>query len=265
MTSAELRTATVDVLIVNYRTPDLTIQAARSVLAEPELRRVIIVDNASGGEGAEPIRTALAADPVEIIASEQNLGFGGGNNLAARSAKAQYLFLLNSDAYVKPGCLEALQAVLDRDTTVGLAAPSVYLADESTLQEGAYGRFPTPMNLFLGVNKREALALRPDWISGVAFLARRSEYGRLGGFDEGFFMYHEDVDLCRRYRAEGLCVQREPAATVVHLLGRSAGSNASQKRAYDESQDRYLAVAGHSAAGRAAVKLARGIYRRLRP
>jgi hypothetical protein len=258
-------TGEVDVLIVNFRTPDLTIQAVRSVLPEPELAEVVVVDNASGDGSADRLDEYFANEPrVRIVRSQTNVGFGAGNNIAARSARAKYLFLLNSDATVKPGCLGRLVSVLESASDVGLVAPAVFVADGERLQDATYGVFPTPSAIFLRKNIAPRDTLNPDWISGVAFMARREEYLRLGGFDEAFFMYHEDVDLCRRYRDCGFGVRRELSASVVHLLGQSSTSTRSKLAVYDASQDRYLVVSGASPIGRATVKIARGIYRRMR-
>jgi GT2 family glycosyltransferase len=95
-------------------------------------------------------------------------------------------------------------------------------------------------------------------------MVRREEYLRLGGFDEAFFMYHEDVDLCRRFRQAGGAAYRELSASVTHLDGRSSASIQAKLAAYDASQDRYLAVSGASTIGRATVRIARGLYRGIR-
>jgi len=254
----------VDVLIVNYKTPELTIRAVESVLGESELGTVIVVDNASGDGSADQVEARFAQTPsVHVIRSPENAGFGAGNNLAARAASSRYLFLLNSDAAIEPGCMGKLVAVLEGRPDIGLVAPAVYLLG-GALQEGSYGSFPTPATIFLRANRRVADTHTPDWISGVAFMARREEYLRLGGFDEGFFMYHEDVDLCRRFRDAGLIAYRELGAAVVHMEGGSSPSNRARLAAYDASQDRYLAVSGTSPFGRATVRIARGLYRGLR-
>ena len=263
MTTGSGDKADVDVIIVNYNTPSLTIEAAKSVLDAPNLRQVIIVDNASGDGSAEDFKRVFAgaAERVHIVESERNLGFGGGNNLGARSAGSEYLFLLNSDAVANPGCIAALHDILKKHSDIGLVAPSVRLADTGDLQPGTHGVFPTPRALLTRqTTASRADDLEPDWISGVAFLARRAEFEALGGFDESLFMYYEDVDLCRRYRLRGLKVAREPKVTVVHKLGQSGIGNPRHKTVYYESQDRYLRLAGYSPLARFALAGARGIF-----
>ncbi len=255
--------ADADVVIVNYKTPHLTMEAARSVLHEPNVRRVIIVDNASGDGSAEQFKREFAdtAERVQIIASEQNLGFGGGNNLGARSAGGEYLFLLNSDAVANPGCVAALREVLKNQPDVGLIAPAVILAETGKLQPGTHGVFPTPRALLTRqTTASDADDLEPEWISGVAFLARRAEFEAFGGFDESLFMYYEDVDLCRRYRLRGLKAAREPRVTVVHKLGQSGIGNPRHKAVYYQSQNRYLTLAGYSPLTRLALAGARSAF-----
>ena len=255
----------VDVLIVNYKTPKLTICAVESVLDEPELQAAIVVDNASGDDSADRIEAHFAGrDCVRIVRSERNAGFGAGNNLAAKRASATYLFLLNSDATVGRGSLKQLRLVLESRPDVGLVAPAVYNSGEDRLQNATFGSFPTPATILLRKNVCASETLTPDWISGVAIMTRREQYEQVGGFDEGFFMYHEDVDLCRRYRQIGLSAYREMGARVDHRVGASATSTKSQLAAYDEAQDRYLAVSGVSLPARAGVRAARAIYRRLK-
>ena len=255
--------ADVDVVIVNYITPCLTIEAARSVVSEPNVRSVIIVDNASGDGSAEEFKREFAdvAERVQIIESERNLGFGGGNNLGARSAGGKYLFLLNSDAVANPGCIAALREVLKNQPDVGLIAPAVILAETGELQPGTHGVFPTPRALLTRqTTASDADDLEPEWISGVAFLGRRAEFETLGGFDESLFMYYEDVDLCRRYRLRGLKAAREPRATIVHKLGQSGIGNPRHKAVYYQSQDRYLTLAGYSSLTRLALAGARRAF-----
>ncbi len=255
--------ADVDVIIVNYKTPQLTIESVRSVLTEPEVRRVIVVDNASSDGSAETISREFSAqaERVEVVESERNLGFGGGNNLGARFAGGEYLFLLNSDAVANPGCIAGLRDILKSCPAVGLVAPSVILAETGDLQPATHGVFPTPRTL---LTRQTTVSgpddLEPDWISGVAFLARRAEYEALGGFDESLFMYYEDVDLCRRYRLRGLAVARAPQFTVVHKLGQSGIGNPRHKAVYYQSQDHYLELAGYSPAIRLAVAGARAAF-----
>jgi N-acetylglucosaminyl-diphospho-decaprenol L-rhamnosyltransferase len=250
----------VDVIIVNYRTAELTMQAVRSVLGEPDLGKVVVVENGSPDDSANKLQSIESDPRMRLVVSKRNLGFGGGNNVAVRHANSRYIFFLNSDAYVKPGCLRILMKRLAEDKAVGLIAPAIYVEEGGALQLDAQGEFPTPTSLLLRKTHRVSDSLAPDWVSGAAFMARREEFKALGGFDERLFMYFEDVDLCRRYRDQGKGILREPSASVIHLGGKSRQSTAMQKKSYYKSQDVYLKLAGSLPMGRLFVKIARSSH-----
>ncbi|HVL40248.1 MAG TPA: glycosyltransferase family 2 protein [Fimbriimonadaceae bacterium] len=255
--------ASIDTLIVNYRTPELTAAAARSVLSEPETHEVVIIDNASGDGSAEHLQRELVGERVRVLALDQNLGFGAGNNAGAATSEADYLFFLNSDAALRVGGLGSLLRTLN-EPNVGIVAPRVCTLDGQE-QLDSYGVFPTPRDLLLRRRRQPENPLAPPWVSGVAFLTRRRDFETVGGFDEGYFMYLEDVDLCFRYRAAGLGVLRVPEAEVTHIGGGSRHSSREQKSQYDRSQDRFLRKAGFSPLSRRLVRFARALYRLLRP
>ncbi len=252
----------VDVIIVNYRTAKLTIDAVRSVLQEPETNRVIVVDNASGDDSLVALRQAFVGKPVDVLSSPDNLGFGGGNNLGARHSRADYLFFLNSDAFIVPGCLTPLLSAMKDDEKLGLVAPKIVLPDRKTVQADAVGIFPTPFTILFQHGKKPVSG-EPDWISGVAFMARREQFLRLGGFSRELFLYFEDVELCHRYHKNGFTIGQVPSAVVVHLGGQSQQSTRLQKDRYYRGQDQYLRLVGASWLGRVLVRLLRYPYRLL--
>lgn len=229
-------------VIVNFRTKELTADAVRSVLGDPLVAEVVVVDNGSGDGSVAYLRAA----GVAVIESPANLGFGRGVNLGVQSTSAPFLFLLNSDAVARPGTVAALRRVLD-DPSVGVVAPAVYGADGRTLQPDAHGPLPAPRAL-LNTAGGSPDDLEPGWVSGVAMMLRREDFTGLGGFDPDFVMYLEDVDLCRRLRAAGRRVVREPAAAVVHHGGGSATGGLARADQFHRSKAVYLRKAG---AGRA--------------
>lgn len=251
----------VAVVIVNFRTKELTADAVRSVLGDPLVSEVAVVDNGSGDGSAEHLRAA----GVRVVESKENLGFGRGVNLGVEATTAPFLFLLNSDAVARPGAIAALRRVLD-DPTVGVVAPVVYQADGRTLQADAHGPLPAPRAL-LRTTGGGADDLEPGWVSGVAMMLRREDFTALGGFDPDFTMYLEDVDLCRRLRDAGRRVVREPAASVVHRGGRSAAGGLARADQFHRSKAVYLRKAGAGPlplAGAAVVRAARLGVERLR-
>ncbi len=242
----------VAVVVVNYRTMRLTEAAVRSVVTDPVVEEVVVVDNASGDGSAEFLRSAFGKGepPVRVVESPDNVGFGRGVNLGVSATQAPFLFLLNSDAEVKPGTLSLLLPTLTVDPAVGVVAPAIYNADRTTLQSRAYGALP-PANALLRLHRGRRShpheAEEVGWVSGAAMLLRRSDFVSVGGFHPGFKMYLEDVDLCRRLRGIGKTVVREPQGAVVHLLGGSSADRMSTLDEYHRSKVVYLRRAGASA------------------
>jgi GT2 family glycosyltransferase len=233
------------------------------VLDEPETSSVIFVENGSGDDSAAFLTEQLEGTKARVIVSEKNLGFGGGNNLGIRAATADYVFLLNSDAFIQPGALGPLVKRL-ADPTVGIVAPAIYLPDGKELQPDALGIFPTPVRILGGKTKEVLQSLEPDWVTGAAMMMRREDLLALGGFDEKLFMYLEDVDLCKRYRDKGLRIVRELSSKVVHLGGGSKASSQAQKAQFRSSTDYYLKKHGFSATSRATVRAVRAAYSLIR-
>ena len=210
--------------------------AGADAVASPPPVEVIVVDNASTDGTVAWL--AQAWPGVQVIASRRNLGFGRGNNAGLARARGAWLLLLNPDTVVAPGAVETLIAFLAAHPAAGLAAPRLRYAD-GRLQRNAF-RFPGLAQVFLDLfplharlvesrlngrypaEQHAAAAPFPiDHPLGAAMLVRRAVYTQVGGFDEGFFMYAEEVDWCRRIRAAGWEIWQVPAAVVVHLAGQS--------------------------------------------
>jgi len=246
----------VTAIIVNYRTPDLTKGAVRSCLGEPEIAEVIVIDNDSGDDSADILTEEFRGQKVRVMESDANAGFGAANNKGIAKARTDYVFLLNSDAFVLEGAVGSLLSRLKSDDSVGLVGPEVVESDGRTQQPLNYGPFPTLKTIFTR-NQSVSDPLSPDWISGVAMMGHRDFLLDLKGFDDEFFMYFEDVDLCRRIRAAGKKVVREPGAKIVHFGGQSLKSNFKRKKLFYAAQDRYLEITGASPFGRSMVKVSR--------
>ena len=213
----------VGAVVVSYNTRDDLLRCLAALLApgEPEIE-VIVVDNASSDGSAEAVRAHFPA--VRVIANPSNLGFSKANNIGLRAATAAYALLLNSDCEVRPGAVAALAGPrhVGRD-----GSPQVSFGPNLTpAAEWRQGRLVRGVRAGRAEALREAAALgererEPDWLSASCVLARRSALDAVGGFDELFFLYEEDVDLCLRIRRAGWRIVFTPAAEVVHHLGRS--------------------------------------------
>jgi hypothetical protein len=195
---------------------------------------LVVVDNASTDGSADAVR---ARHPEAVVlANGDNVGFARACNQGWRATRAPHVLFLNPDAEVTPGALETLVGLLENRPEVGAAGPRTRASD-GTIQVST-GPDLTPLaefrqrRLVLGVARREARALaraealharehEPAWVSGSCLVARRTALEAVGGFDERFFLYEEDADLCRRLREAGWRVVFTPAADVRHHLGRS--------------------------------------------
>lgn len=224
--------ATVSAVVVNYNARDHLVACVRSLRAEG-VDDVVVADNASHDGSREAL---TASDPAaRVLDTGANLGYGTAANLGAALTVGDMLLICNSDVVLEPGAVKALVEVLDGDRRVAVVGPRVENSDGTI--------YPSPRTFpdlgvalghaFLGpVAPRNRFTRRyrmldwdhgatveADWVSGACLLARREAWTALHGFDESYFMYAEDVDLCWRARRRGWMVAFEPAACVIHAQG----------------------------------------------
>ena len=230
----------VDVVAVAYQSA-ATLRGCVEPLSRMPGVRVTVVDNASPDDSA----ATIADLPVEIIRAPRNGGFSYGCNLGAARATAPYLLFLNPDARIGAEALVALLRVLREDPGTGLVGPRI-LDDDGSLSP-SQRRFPRLRSTYaqalflhrLWPNApwsdeliRDETAYEhagtAEWLSGACMLVRRSAYEAVGGFDERFFLYCEDTDLCLRLWQAGHAVRFEPAAVVRHIGGASSGAGETQ-------------------------------------
>jgi hypothetical protein len=237
------------VVIVNYRTAGLAIDCLRSLEGEVAAcpgTRVVVVDNASADRSAERIDGAIAAEGwaewASLLPAEENGGFAAGNNAAIRRLLAdpeppRWILLLNPDTIVRAGALARLLDAARGRPRAGIVGSRLEHPD-GTLQQSTF-RFHSVLTeldggLRLGavsrLLRRWSLVFpqpdapcRADWVSGASMLVRRDVFETVGLLDEGFFLYFEEVDLCRRAARAGWECWHEPASRVVHLVGQSTG------------------------------------------
>jgi hypothetical protein len=236
-------------VVINYRTAAMTIEALRCLV--PELRaipgsRAVVVENGSGDGSLEALAAGLGAegsgDVIDLAASERNRGFAGGINFALRRAledgeRPDYVYLLNSDAFVAPGALRLLVAFLERRRDVGICGSYIH-GRAGEPHETAF-RFPTilgeliawvPLWPFTPLLRRHAVAMpiptepcSVDWVAGASMLIRWEVFDSIGFFDDGFFMYYEETDFCLRARRAGYATWYLPESRVAHVGGGSTG------------------------------------------
>jgi GT2 family glycosyltransferase len=222
----------VSVILVNYNNLEGTREAVKSVKQRSPESEIIIVDNNSKDESVEGLRREFA--DIKLIALSENKGFGAGNNKGAAVAHGEYLLFLNSDTLLLEDTPSLLAAMMEADRHIAACGPRLVNGD-NTFQL-SFGSDPSLLNewklrrirrgLLRGnasvrtelesryLGKREI-----DWVTGAAIMVRRDVFEKVGGFDETFFMYFEDADLCRRIRELGLKVLFSPSSSVVHFGG----------------------------------------------
>jgi GT2 family glycosyltransferase len=227
------------ILIVNWRVPEMLVEAVRSARdlggIPADRLEFLVADNASGDDSEARFREAFP--DLDLTVFSENLGFGRANNRLFARARGRYVLLLNPDTVVTSGALATLVAVLESDSRIGILGCRLVNADGSFQRAGG-GAFPTLRNLawnYFFLNKLLPGAWAPppffleddpsgtfdiEWVSGAVLLLRPEALdGRL--FDEAFFMYGEDLELCHRVRASGWRVAYTAEATVMHLNGGS--------------------------------------------
>jgi GT2 family glycosyltransferase len=174
---------------------------------------IFVVDNNSQDQTLQMLQENYPA--VQVIDNAENVGFAKANNQALRLAAGRYLLLLNNDTFVLGHSLEQMVDFMDAHRTIGALAPK--LLDGAALTTQRQGSALSPEDW-------TAAAPRPvKFISGAAFLLRRETYKNVGGLDENFFFYNEDLDWCRRILQNGWQIYYYPEASIIHYGGRSTG------------------------------------------
>jgi N-acetylglucosaminyl-diphospho-decaprenol L-rhamnosyltransferase len=222
-------------VIVNYEAGPLLIDCVRSVLADTSAGPVelVVVDNGSRDGSVEALQTAFPE--VRVVRSPGNVGYARGANFGIAASYAPVIAVLNADLTVMPGSAGALVARLEQDARLGAVGPRVRNLDGSDYPSAR--RLPSipvavghgllglwwPSNPFTKryrqLDADPARGRRVDWVSGSALWLRRDALDAVGGWDERYFMYMEDVDLCWRLRRGGFGIAYEPAGEVVHVQG----------------------------------------------
>lgn len=241
------------VVVLNWNGGDLTLACVESVLASdlPGVR-VYVADNGSTDGSLERVRERFP--DVRIVENGENLGYSGGNNRGWRAAVAEgaeQILFLNNDAVVAPDTLRLLSAALDRHPDVGAVSARIFRGagpedGEADIwyEKGrvTLDRFFVAAHVPASDDERSAPLYDSDCVCGCALLIRRETLLAVGGFDEGFFAYYEDVDLSLKIRMSGLRCAVVPAARVWHRVSASTGGDYSPTNAfYSARNNRYLA------------------------
>jgi len=249
-----MRKQTFWIVIVNYRTADLTIDCLRSLAQQVAVMagcQVVVIDNDSGDESADRISTAITTmawhDWARLTVLPRNGGFAYGNNAGIRmalEAGAEYVMLLNPDTVVRAGALVSLLDFIADHPQVGIegslledleggvdcSAHRVHSPLGELVESARLGLLSRLLDKYCISPQLSDEAQQCDWVSGAAMVIRRQVLEQVGLMDEGFFLYFEEVDLCWRAKRMGWEVWYVPQSRVMHLEGASTGIREARRR-----------------------------------
>ena len=218
-------------IVLNYRTPDQTWLAVRSIQSSTVDLRVWVIDNGSADESAQRLADSLPG--VNLLDTGRNLGFAGGCNVGIRAALAvgvEFVLLVNSDAVLAPDAVEKLLATADAHPDAGIFAPVILSREEPDRIASAGIRFSLITGRMRHLAAGRTLSALPlaspqavDAVSGCVMLVRRQAFEAAGLFDEAFFFSFEDIELCLRVRRAGFQILSVPEAAAYHEGGKSIG------------------------------------------
>lgn len=231
----------VSVIIVNYNGKRFFKDCFESVAVQLAgiPHEIIVTDNNSSDGSCDYIKQNYPA--VVLIESKENLGFGKGNNVGVQQAKGNYVLLLNNDTILQSHLQPALD-VMYADATIGALGINMLNGEGSYLKPG--GNFPSALNLFrikniahLGTEFKTGSFSKPlydiDWLTGSFVLMPKQVYDTVGGFDEDYFLYVEDVDLCKRVADAGYRRVFMPALSYIHFVGYNPAKDPFVIKGYD--------------------------------
>jgi GT2 family glycosyltransferase len=219
------------IIVLNYKTADLTINCIKSLREnykkelESKNIEIVVVDNASDDDSVAKINDFTKdKEGIVFLESSDNLGFSGGCNYAAAKTKGNYLFFLNSDTNVLDKGILGMVDLMEKENFIGILGGALQDSDGSP--QPSAGAFYSPWNLLimllggqrLGFLKKSPKVIeKVDWVSGASLMVRKDLFEKLKGFDEEYFMYVEDMDLCFRAKKAGFSTYFFPKVKIKHM------------------------------------------------
>lgn len=225
------------IILVNYNGSQFLHSCLDSIeqFSNHSSNEVIIIDNLSTDNSTEIIKDKFPS--FNLICSQVNLGFGKANNLAVKHSHGEHLLFLNTDTILIENTPKILLEYLQQHLDVGIISPRIVFKDGS--YQLSCGRLPNIVGEFLDkirygldkkwhhifanlYNKQYSHIKEMGWLTGACLMMRRDVFEQLGGFDESFFMYFEDKDICKRVNEAGWKVVYYPQTSLIHFLGGSS-------------------------------------------
>ncbi len=254
----------ISIIILNYKTPKMTCECIESIVRNNTDidYEIVVVDNNSRDESKKYFESNLSFfQHIKIIYSERNLGFSGGNNLGTRNANGDYLFFLNSDILFNEKSLELLLDEfqdLSKNHKIGFIQPRLYLDKEKTIVQRTCAQIPKLIDLiqeniplFQKIRAEEFHRFSyEDWdrntsrfvdvVCGAAMFCRRDFFENMEKFDERFFLYFEEYDICKRARMQGYKNKYTVVTSLIHLHNKSPNPSINKKIIYISSFSKYV-------------------------
>ena len=250
MNTIPIKSSFISIIIVNHNGLPFTQKCIESLyqFTTSRLFEIIVVDNNSRDGSVEAIKTQYPK--VKVIALQQNIGFGKANNVGASVSIGEYLFFVNNDTIFKEDIILHLGQFLQENHTCGAVGPLLLNSDGS--YQHSYGKFPSLINELR--TKRDATVFKDipknrspkqvDWVSFAAVMIRRSAFEKINGFDDRYFMYFEDADLCFRLQNAGFQIYYCAEYSLIHIGGGSRSQEVATmiKTEYRHSQLLFYAL-----------------------
>ncbi len=250
------------IVILNWNVRDLLDRCLASLRSERYVLEIIVVDNASHDDSVGMLRAKYPQ--VAVIANTSNRGFSGGNNQGIEASRGRYVMVLNPDTEVLGEALDQLVSYLDGHPDVGAIGPQLLNPDQSL--QSSRRRFPTLATTFFESTWLQSMAPQRilvrfymddvpaspvhevDWLSGACTVFRRAALDGVGFYDaQNFFMYSEELDLCRRLKEAGWKIVYQPEAQVVHYVGQSSDQAVAARHIYFQTSKVHYVRKWHGA------------------
>jgi len=242
------------IIIVSWNVADL-LAACLTSIGAPSGFEIIVVDSASHDSSVSMVKERFPL--VKLLAQSENVGFSRGNNIGLQAAQGRYLLLLNPDTEIVGSALQEMIEYLDANPGVGIVGPQTLNTDGSV--QSTRRRFPTLATAFFESTWLQSFApkslldryyvadapddavLDVDWVQGSALMICREVYAQIGGLDEGYVMYSEEMDWCKRAKNAGWCVVYLGTAQIIHLGGKSSDQVVARRHIhFQQSKLRYF-------------------------
>lgn len=243
------------IIYVNYNTADQVMKSVESVRRHTKGidYEIIVADNNSQND--TNLQTLIDDEAVKVVRLDDNYGFGKANNAGVKESTGEYIFLLNPDTICHDNSIKILLDCLKADKTIGVMGPNLINAESSPthsfrragdgiITELNFSLFGLPYKALYGNNfefNHSGKQIEVAYSCGAAMMMRRETFEKIGGFDESFFMYYEDQDLCNRIKkTTGLRIVNEPTAIIQHLEGTSISLNSRREKYIIQSRKKYF-------------------------